>query len=144
LKPRAPLLARSQHRLVAQKPVTHCQSYPGSVGEPPLIAIPGASFLVQFPAWRNEAASKRRFCAWSSSVLKPDEPVRQWLKSLDRADRKAVGEDVKTAQYGWPLGMPLIRKLAPGLWEVRSHLAQGVPPSDLRTARQRLAALGKE
>jgi phage-related protein len=55
-----------------------------------------------------------------------NEPVRQWLKSLKREDRKAIGEDVKTAQYGWPLGMPLIRKLEPGLWEVRSHITQGI------------------
>ena len=54
------------------------------------------------------------------------EPVREWLQSLKRGDRKIVGEDIKTAQYGWPLGMPLIRKLEPGLWEVRSHLRQGI------------------
>jgi hypothetical protein len=55
-----------------------------------------------------------------------NEPVRLWLKSLDRADRKTLGEDVKTAQYGWPLGMPLIRKLEPGLWEVRSRITGGI------------------
>lgn len=95
-----------------------------------------------------------------------NEPVRQWLKDLERSDRKAVGEDLKTAQYGWPLGMPLIRKLEPGLWEVRSHIGQGIarviftvdkgsmvllhgfvkktqkmPLTDLKTARQRLASL---
>jgi len=37
-----------------------------------------------------------------------------------------IGEDIKTAQYGWPLGMPLIRKLQPGLWEVRSDLDRGI------------------
>ena len=37
-----------------------------------------------------------------------------------------VGFDIKTAQYGWPLGMPLIRKLEPGLWEVRSHIGDGI------------------
>ena len=67
------------------------------------------------------------------------------------------------------LGMPLIKELEAGLWEVRSHLSQGVariiftvaegtmvllhgfikksqkiPPTDLRIARQRLAALSKE
>ncbi len=35
------------------------------------------------------------------------EPVREWLKKLMKEDRKAVGEDIKTAQFGWPLGMPL-------------------------------------
>jgi phage-related protein len=98
-----------------------------------------------------------------------NEPVKQWLKDMNRVDRKAVGGDVKTAQYGWPLGMPLIKKLEAGLWEVRSHLAQGIariiftvaedtmvllhgfvkksqkiPSADLRIARQRLAALRKE
>jgi phage-related protein len=36
--------------------------------------------------------------------------------------REIVGEDIKTVQFGWPLGMPLIRKLEPRLWEVRSKL----------------------
>jgi phage-related protein len=51
------------------------------------------------------------------------EPVRDWLKSLPREERKIIGEDLKTVQFGWPLGMPLVRKLDAGLWEVRSRLA---------------------
>lgn len=76
---------------------------------------------------------------------------------------------MKTAQYGWPLGMPLIRKLEPGLWEVRSRIAHGIarvvftvdggvmvllqgfvkksqktPPAELRAARQRLTDLREE
>ena len=39
-----------------------------------------------------------------------NEPVREWLRGLVREDRRTVGEDIKTAQLGWPLGMPLIRK----------------------------------
>ena len=39
------------------------------------------------------------------------EPVRQWLKALPRAQRKAIGEEVKTVQFGWPLGMPVVRKM---------------------------------
>jgi hypothetical protein len=38
------------------------------------------------------------------------EPVREWLMDLKREDRKVIGADIKTAQFGWPLGMPLIRK----------------------------------
>lgn len=56
------------------------------------------------------------------------EPVRDWLKSLPEADKKAIGVDIKTVQYGWPLGMPLVRPLGEGLWEVRIDL-------DRRTAR---------
>src|SRR3972149_12023965 len=55
-----------------------------------------------------------------------DEPVRDWLLGLSRDDRRVVGSDIKTAQYGWPLGMALIRKLEPGLWEVRSHIGDGI------------------
>lgn len=55
-----------------------------------------------------------------------NEPVREWLKSLPRDDRRAIGEDIKTAQYGWPLDMPLIRKMERGLWEVRSNTCTGI------------------
>ena len=44
-----------------------------------------------------------------------NEPVREWLKDLPKEDRQTIGEDIKTAQYGWPLGMPLIRKIERGL-----------------------------
>jgi phage-related protein len=63
-----------------------------------------------------------RFFATTSG----NEPVREWLAGLDREARRAVGFDIKTAQFGWPIGMPLIRKLEPGLWEVRSHIATGI------------------
>ena len=98
-----------------------------------------------------------------------NEPVREWLKSMSREDKKTIGEDIKTAQFGWPLGMPLIRKLERGLWEVRSNIHQGIarllftvdgntmillhgfikksqktPLADLNTARRRLADLQEE
>ena len=94
------------------------------------------------------------------------EPVRDWLLDQRREDRKVIGSDIKTAQYGWLLGMPLIRKRDPGLWEVRSHIGSGIarvmftvdgdvmvllhgfvkkstkaPTAELKTARQRLARL---
>ena len=98
-----------------------------------------------------------------------NEPVREWLKSLLREDRKTIGEDLKTAQYGWPLGMPLIRKIERGLWEVRSTISTGIarvfftvadgmmillhgfvkksqktPQNELEAARRRLRNLEKE
>lgn len=54
------------------------------------------------------------------------EPVREWLKKLKREDRKAIGEDIKTAQFGWPLGMPLVRKIEKDIWEVRSNITDGI------------------
>lgn len=94
------------------------------------------------------------------------EPVRDWLKSLDKADRRIIGEDIKTIQFGWPLGMPLVRKMDADLWEVRSRLPNRIarviftvandnvillhgfikksrktPMSDLNSAKKRLAQL---
>ena len=37
-------------------------------------------------------------------------------------DRRAIGVDLATVQFGWPIGMPLCRSLGQGLWEVRSAL----------------------
>ena len=54
------------------------------------------------------------------------EPVRDFLRSLAQEDRKSVGTDLKTVQFGWPLGMPLVRKLDHGLWESRSHIRDGI------------------
>lgn len=94
------------------------------------------------------------------------EPVREWLIGLSRAERKAIGEDIKTVQFGWPLGMPLVEKLERDLWEVRTDLDQRIsrvlftvhsdlivllhgfikktqktPPKDLALARRRLRDL---
>jgi DNA-binding Xre family transcriptional regulator len=35
---------------------------------------------------------------------------------LSRPDKRAIGGDIKTVQYGWPLGMPVVRKMDHGLW----------------------------
>ena len=50
------------------------------------------------------------------------EPVKEWLKSLCRDDKRIIGEDIKTVEFGWPLGMPLVRKMDKNLWEVRSDI----------------------
>ena len=94
------------------------------------------------------------------------EPVRDWLKGLQPTERRLIGEDIKTVQIGWPLGMPLVRKLEQGLWEVRVTLdhkiarvlfttldgrmvllhgfvkkSQKTPQSDLDLAKSRLSQL---
>ena len=95
-----------------------------------------------------------------------NEPVREWLKSLPMEEKRIISEDIKTVQFGWPLGMPVVRKMEPGLWEVRSGLpgriarvlftvkgdliillhgfikkSEKTPLDDLSPARQRLAQL---
>jgi antitoxin HicB len=40
------------------------------------------------------------------------EPVRDWLLALEQeGDRKAIGADIKTVEFGWPIGMPTCRSL---------------------------------
>jgi len=98
-----------------------------------------------------------------------NEPVRNWLKRLDPDVRRVIGEDIKAVQFGWPLGMPLVRKLEPDLWEVRSSIRNGIarvffttldgymvllhgfvkqaqktPPNELETARRRLSHVQRE
>lgn len=69
------------------------------------------------------------------------EPVREWLLALTRDDRQAIGEDIRTVQFGWPLGMPLVRKLEPGLWEVRSPLRDGIARVLFTTVGQTIVLL---
>lgn len=95
-----------------------------------------------------------------------NEPVREWLIDLPREARRLIGTDIKTVQFGWPIGMPVVRKLDNGLWEVRATLedtiarviftvvgaemillhgfikkSQKTPAVDLNTAKQRKARL---
>jgi phage-related protein len=55
------------------------------------------------------------------------QPVRDWLLELSEEDRKEIGDDIRTAEFGWPLGMPLCRAMAgtKGLWEIRTNLSNG-------------------
>lgn len=38
-------------------------------------------------------------------------PVREWLLKLSDQDRKIIGVDIATAEFGWPIGMPLCRSI---------------------------------
>jgi phage-related protein len=94
-----------------------------------------------------------------------NEPVRDWLLGLEIANRRAVGLDLQRVQYRWPIGMPLVRPLGDGLFEVRTNLpdrtiarvifcfhtgelfalhgfikkSRATPPEDLKLARKRKA-----
>jgi phage-related protein len=86
------------------------------------------------------------------------------------ADRRAIGEDIKTVQFGWPMGMPIVEKVEAGLWAVRTRglsfgiartlftidnnlmillhgfvkKSQKIPQDDLKLARRRLSQLRGE
>ena len=124
-------------------------------------------YQLWYPPCMSEASDHRPILSVVFYVIAAgNEPVRDWLLGLSRDGRRVVGFDIKTAQYGWSLGMPLIRKLEPGLWEVRSHIGDGIarvlftvtgetmvllhgfvkksqktPATDLKTATQRMADL---
>jgi phage-related protein len=92
------------------------------------------------------------------------------LKGLSAQDRKTIGEDIKTVQFGWPLGMPLVGHLESDIWQVRIKLdnriarvlfvmdkhtmillhgfikkSQKTPKPEIYLAKQRLKALrGKQ
>jgi phage-related protein len=91
------------------------------------------------------------------------EPVREWLKALSREDRRAIGVDIQTVQFSWPIGKPLADHIEGDIWEVRTRLdnriarvlfviegssvvllhgfikkTQKTPPAELEVARQRL------
>lgn len=94
------------------------------------------------------------------------EPVREWLTAMPREHCKVIGSEIKAVQFGWPVGMPLVRKLGNALWEMRVGLgdtiarvlftvvgstmvllhgfikkSQKTPMFELMKARQRKAAL---
>jgi phage-related protein len=54
-----------------------------------------------------------------------NEPVREWLRGLDEADRRTVGQDIATSEFGWPVGMPVCRSLGKSLYEIRSNISHG-------------------
>src|SRR5213082_2482936 len=92
------------------------------------------------PALRNQAAQmtvsriricyRQRIAKNASSTLLARmyriwwEPVREWLKGLSEDDRKRIGADIKTVEFGWPIGMPVCKPLRDGVYEVRTSLAQ--------------------
>jgi len=70
----------------------------------------------------NPANGSQRF---SSGTEAGREPVRDWLKELPYPDdRKRIGEDIKTVEFGWPIGMPVCRPLGQGIYEVRTALTR--------------------
>jgi phage-related protein len=113
-----------------------------------------ASKLVSFP-----------LLFWKSSTGR--EPVREFLQEQTKPDRMRLGSDLRKLQFGWPIGMPLVRSFGDGLWELRSSMpsrrevrimfaaeddmlvllhafvkkTQKTPPSEIAVARQRLKEL---
>jgi phage-related protein len=67
-------------------------------------------------------SDKKRLPAKFFQQESGNEPVREWLLNLDAEDRRLIGNDVMTAEFGWPVGMPLCKPMGGGLFEVRTDL----------------------
>jgi phage-related protein len=55
-----------------------------------------------------------------------NQPVRDFLLERPREDRKEIGSDIFKVQQGFPLGLPLVEKVDKDLWEIRSHIHDGI------------------
>lgn len=55
------------------------------------------------------------------------EPVRDWLKRLPVEEKREIGSDIKTLQFGWPIGMPVVDHIEGDVWEVRTWLSTRIP-----------------
>ena len=44
------------------------------------------------------------------------------MAELPANECETIGDDIRTMQFGWPLGMPLVGNLKSGIWEVRTRL----------------------
>lgn len=55
-----------------------------------------------------------------------NQPCRDFLLELGRDDRREVGSDIFAMQKGFPMGLPLCRKMDSDLWEVRSTVSDGI------------------
>ncbi|HHA2464180.1 type II toxin-antitoxin system RelE/ParE family toxin [Stenotrophomonas maltophilia] len=63
------------------------------------------------------------------------------MKEVSAEARKAIGGDIKTVQLGWPMGMPLVRKMDDRLWEVRSSIPEGIARVMFTTVKQDMVLL---
>ena len=111
---------------------------------------------------------KKKLVAVFYSLESGTEPVREWLLELEEEERKTIGSDIMSIEFAWPIGMPTVRLLGKGLWEVRSHLkdkiarvffgikgkhtillnalmkkSQQAPKKDIDLDRKRLKAFGE-
>lgn len=70
-----------------------------------------------------------------------NEPVREWLREMEKEEKKTIGADIKTVQDCWASPGPdvipdsMVKKIEPGLWEIRSKLGSGTQSRIFFTVR---------
>ena len=71
-------------------------------------------------------SSSRKLPAIFYRSASGDEPVREWLMTLEKSDRQVIGEDIAYVQYKWPIGKPRVDHLRGSVWEVRSKIGNRI------------------
>jgi phage-related protein len=67
-----------------------------------------------------------RLTAVFFSTAGGNEPVREWLRSLEKQHRSSIGEDIAYVQYKWPIGKPRVDHVRGAIWEVRTGLGNRI------------------
>jgi phage-related protein len=67
------------------------------------------------------SVSARLRCAFYQSSTGA-EPVREWLRALNREIRLEIGSDIERVQWRWPISKPLVGTFGAGLYEVRTSV----------------------
>jgi phage-related protein len=70
-----------------------------------------------------------------------NEPVRKWLRSLGKEQRKTIGEDIAYVQYKWPIGKPRVDHLRGDVWEIRSSLGDQIARTLFGVQRNQMVLL---
>lgn len=65
-------------------------------------------------------------CVFFYKTQLGNQPCRDFLLELDKDNRREVGADIFAVQKGFPLGLPLCRKIESDLWEIRSKISDGI------------------
>lgn len=67
----------------------------------------------------------RRLVARFYRTMSGEEPVRDWLSTMDSLDRRTIGIDVASVEFGWPLHLPQHDVLGRGIIRLRSNMRHG-------------------
>ena len=86
-------------------------------------------FLVELPhniIYNHSMERKEPLEAFFYATENGSQPCRDFLLSLSKDDRREVGADIFAVQTGFPMGLPLCKKMESDLWEIRSAITDGI------------------
>jgi phage-related protein len=75
---------------------------------------------------KMKSKEQKRFDVVFFETANGKQPVREYIRKLSKKDQKEVGADIRVVQDSFPIGLPLVRKLKPELWEIRSFIKDGI------------------